>query len=107
MIKLNNRINRKVNIMAKEAGVDGDLVLKRETERITSIVIKDASIKGYKVHKTKMAPLANGKYTTFIMIEYPVSLAYKNFITEIDTNVRDNLVLKKRLASVRNTRTIS
>ena len=50
-----NRINRKVSIMAKEAGVDGDLVLKRETERITSIVIKDASIKGYKIYKTKDA----------------------------------------------------
>ncbi len=85
--QLNNRINRKVNIMAKEAGVDGDLVLKRETERITSIVIKDASIRGYKIHKTKMAPISDGKYTTFILIEYPVSLAYKNFITEIDTNV--------------------
>jgi len=97
--QLNNRINRKVNIMAKEAGVDGDLVLKRETERITSIVIKDASIKGYKVHKTKMAPLANGKYTTFIMIEYPVSLAYKNFITEIDTNV----TVKAQVNKLKNT----
>ena len=97
--QLNNRINRKVNIMAKEAGVDGDLVLKRETERITSIVIKDASIKGYKVYKTKMALLANGKYTTFIMIEYPVSLAYKNFITEIDTNV----TVKAQVNKLKNT----
>ena len=97
--QLNNRINRKVNIMAKEAGVDGDLVLKRETERITSIVIKDASIKGYKVYKTKMALLANGKYTTFIMIEYPVSLAYKNFITEIDTNV----TVKAQVSKLKNT----
>jgi len=97
--QLNNRINRKVNIMAKEAGVDGDLVLKRETERITSIVIKDASIKGYKVHKTKMAPLASGKFTTFIMIEYPVSLAYKNFITEIDTNV----TVKAQVNKLKNT----
>jgi len=97
--QLNNRINRKVNIMAKEAGVDGDLVLKRETERITSIVIKDASIKGYKVHKTKMAPLASGKFTTFIMIEYPVSLAYKNFITEIDTNV----TVKAQVSKLKNT----
>ena len=58
--QLNNRINRKVNIMAKEAGVDGDLVLKRETERITSIVIKDASIKGYKIYKTKMVNKLGG-----------------------------------------------
>ena len=85
--------------MAKEAGVDGDLVLKRETERITSIVIKDASIKGYKVYKTKMAPLSDGKYTTFIMIEYPVSLAYRNFITEIDTNV----TVKAQVNKLKNT----
>ena len=97
--QLNNRINRKVNIMAKEAGVDGDLVLKRETERITSIVIKDASIKGYKIYKTKMAPLANGKFTTFILIEYPISLAYKNFITEIDTNV----TVKAQINKLKNT----
>ena len=97
--QLNNRINRKVNIMAKEAGVDGDLVLKRETERITSIVIKDASIKGYKVYKTKMAPLSDGKYTTFIMIEYPVSLAYRNFITEIDTSV----TVKAQVSKLKNT----
>ena len=97
--QLNNRINRKVNIMAKEAGVDGDLVLKRETERITSIVIKDASIKGYKVYKTKMAQLSDGKYTTFIMIEYPVSLAYRNFITEIDTNV----TVKAQVSKLKNT----
>ena len=97
--QLNNRINRKVNIMAKEAGVDGDLVLKRETERITSIVIKDASIKGYKIYKTKMAPLSDGKYSTFIMIEYPVSLAYKSFITEIDTNV----TVKAQVSKLKNT----
>lgn len=97
--QLNNRINRKVNIMAKEAGVDGDLVLKRETERITSIVIKDASIKGYKIYKTKMAPISDGKYTTFILIEYPISLAYQNFITEIDTNV----TVKAQVNKLKNT----
>ena len=46
-----------------------------------------------------MAPLANGKYTTFIMIEYPVSLAYKNFITEIDTNV----TVKAQVNKLKNT----
>ena len=85
--QMKNRINQKVNIMVKEAGVDADLTLKRETERITSIVIKDATIQGYKVFKTKMAPLSDGKYRTFILIEYPISLAYKNFIKEIDNTV--------------------
>ena len=46
-----------------------------------------------------MAPLASGKFTTFIMIEYPVSLAYKNFITEIDTNV----TVKAQVSKLKNT----
>ena len=46
-----------------------------------------------------MAPLSDGKYTTFIMIEYPVSLAYRNFITEIDTNV----TVKAKVSKLKNT----
>ena len=53
----------------------------------------------YKIYKTKMAPLSNGKYRTFILIEYPVSLAYKNFITEIDTNV----TVKAQVSKLKNT----
>jgi len=97
--RMKNRINQKVNIMAKEAGVDGDLTLKRETKRITTIVVKDASIRGYKIFKTKMAGLSDGKYRTFIVIEYPISLAYKNFIAEIDSS----LTVKANISKLKNT----
>lgn len=85
--QLKNRINSKTNLVIKEAGVDADLTLKTEMQRISSIVVKEATIKGYKINNTKMAPLANGKYRTFIVIEYPVSLAYQNFIATIDNSV--------------------
>ena len=91
--QMNNRINTKTNIAVKEAGVDADLTLKTEMKRITSIVVKQATVTGYKIHKTKMAPLSNGKYRTFIVIEFPLSLAYKAYLTNLEnsTSVSGNM----------------
>ena len=91
--QMNNRINTKTNIAVKEAGVDADLTLKTEMKRITSIVVKQAAVTGYKIHKTKMAPLANGKYRTFIVIEFPLSLAYKAYLANLEnsTSVSANM----------------
>ncbi len=86
--QMQTRINRKMNLAIREAGVDADLVLKSEMERTTSMVVKEVSISGYKVHKTKMALVANEKYRTFIVIEFPISLAYKNYLTDIQNNVK-------------------
>jgi hypothetical protein len=85
--QMKNRISSKTNLVIKEAGVDADLTLKTEMQRISNIVVKNATIRGYKIFKTKMAMLANGKYRTFVVIEFPVSLAYKNFIADLDSSV--------------------
>ena len=85
--QMKNRISSKTNLVIKEAGVDADLTLKTEMQRISNIVVKNATIRGYKIFKTKMAMLANGKYRTFVVIEFPVSLAYKNFIADLDNSV--------------------
>ena len=85
--QMKNRISSKTNLVIKEAGVDADLTLKTEMQRISNIVVKNATIRGYKIFKTKMAALANGKYRTFVVIEFPVSLAYKNFIADLDSSV--------------------
>ena len=85
--QMQNRISSKTNLVIKEAGIDADLTLKTEMQRISSVVVKEATIKGYEIYQSKMAPLANGKYRTFIVIEFPVSLAYRNFIDSIDNNV--------------------
>ena len=97
--QLQNRINIKMSRVIKEAGIDADITLKTEMERMTKIVVKGATIRNFKVHKTKMAVLSNGKYRTFIVIEFPVGLAYKDFIGEIDTNVS----LKAEVNKLKNT----
>ena len=85
--QMQNRISSKTNLVIKEAGIDADLTLKTEMQRISSVVVKEATIKGYKIYQSKMAPVANSKYRTFVVIEFPVSLAYRNFIASIDNNV--------------------
>ena len=97
--QMKNRISNKTNLVIKEAGVDADLTLKTEMQRISNIVVKDATIRGYKIHKTKMAALSDGKYRTFVLIEFPVSLAYKNFIAEIDSS----LSVKAEVNKLKNT----
>ena len=82
--QMQNRISSKTNLVIKEAGVDANLTLKTEMQRISNIVVKEATIKGYKIYKSKMAPISDGKYRTFIIIEFPVSLAYQNFINNLD-----------------------
>ena len=82
--QMRNRINTKTNIAIKEAGIDADLTLKTEMQRISNIVVKEATVTGYKVANTKMAALADGKYRTFIVIEFPVSLAYKNYLQNLE-----------------------
>jgi len=97
--QMQNRISSKTNLVIKEAGVDADLTLKTEMQRISNVVVKDATIRGYKIFKTKMAAIADGKYRTFIVIEFPVSLAYKNFIAEID----NSLSVKAEVNKLKNT----
>ena len=97
--QMQNRISSKTNLVIKEAGVDADLTLKTEMQRISSIVVKEATIRGYKIYNTKMAPLADGKYRTFVVIEFPVSLAYRNFIASID----DSVTLKAEINKLKST----
>ena len=59
--------------MQLKAGVDADLTLKTEMQKISNIVVKEATVAGYKITNTKMAALADGKYRTFIVIEFPVN----------------------------------
>jgi len=96
---LKTRIDTKTNIAIKQAGVDNDETFKRETKRVSSIVVKDVTLTGYKIYKTKMAPLANGKFRTFIIVEFPISLAYKAYLA----NIENNPTIKENLSKLKNT----
>ena len=47
------------------------------------------------VVKTKMAPRANGGYRTYVLVEYPVSLVYKNYLEEVNKGTNIVTKLKK------------
>ena len=97
--KLQNNLTSKNKQMVKEAGLNEDLTLKTNIERASTLVIKNVVVSGYKVVKTKMAPRANGGYRTYVLVEYPVSLVYKNYLEEV--NKGTNIVTK--LTSLKNT----
>ena len=98
-LNLQRRTDAKLDIIAREAGVDGDLTLKQEFKTISKSVAKQASITGYKVYNTKMAPIANGKFRTFIVIEFPISLAYKAYLA----NIENNPAIKDKLSKLKDT----
>ena len=97
--KLQNNLTSKNKQMIKEAGLNEDLTLKTNIERASTLVIKNVVVSGYKVVKTKMAPRANGGYRTYVLVEYPVSLVYKNYLEEVNRGT--NIVTK--LTSLKNT----
>ena len=81
--KLQNRLESKNKQMIKEAGLGEDLTLRTNIERAANIVIKNVQVSGYKIIKTKMAPMAKGGYRTYVLMEYPISLTYKNYLEQL------------------------
>ena len=93
------RMTSKNKIMIKEAGLGEDVQFKSNIERAQKIIIKNVSITGYKIIKSKTAPRANGGYRTYVLVEYPISLAYKNYLEEINKEPQ----IAAKLASLKNT----
>ena len=97
--KMQNRLDSKNKQMIKEAGIGEDLTLKTNIERASNLVIKNVSIAGYKIVKSKMANRAKGGYRTYILVEYPVSLTYKNYLEEINKGTE----IASKLTNLKNT----
>ena len=52
-------------------------------QRISNIVVKEATVAGYKIANTKWQLLLM-EISTFIVIEFPVSLTYKNYLQNLE-----------------------
>ena len=97
--KLETRLNSKAKETVKQAGIGSNKASKSEFNRISSVVVKEVTVSGYEVYETKMVPLENGDYRTFILLEYPVGQALKAYKEEIDNSPE----LKGRLTLIKNT----
>ena len=88
-------INSKTDQMFSQVGIDNNEVLKREFNRISKDVSKNVSVKGYRVFKRDQLNIGNGKWRSFVVLEFKTGLAYKTFINEVETNQTAKADIKK------------
>ncbi len=81
--KMNTRLASKTKETVRQANIGEKVSSKTEINRISTIVVKEVTVKGYEVVESKMVALDNGNYRTFILLKYPVGLAYKNYLEEL------------------------
>ena len=99
--KLETRLNSKVNETVRQAGIGEDISTKTEIDRVSTLVVKEVTISGYEIAATKMFQMDNGKYRSFILLEYPVANLYKAFINRIENSDQ----IKSSLSAIKNTDT--
>ena len=85
----------KIEIATSEKVVDVDSAFKQEITSISKSVAKEVSIGGYKTYKSVTKELSNGKFRNYIIIEFPVSVAYKAFLEDIKNNPATKNNIKK------------
>ncbi len=99
--KLETRLNSKVDETVRQAGIGEDISTKTEIDRVSTLVVKEVTISGYEIAATKMFQMDNGKYRSFILLEYPVANLYKAFINRIENSDK----IKGNLSAIKNTDT--
>ena len=99
--KLETRLNSKVDETVRQAGIGEDISTKTEMDRVSTLVVKEVTISGYEIAATKMFQMDNGKYRSFILLEYPVANLYKAFINRIENSDE----IKGSLSAIKNTDT--
>ena len=99
--KLETRLNSKVNETVRQAGIGEDISTKTEIDRVSTLVVKEVTISGYEIAATKMFQMDNGKYRSFILLEYPVANLYKAFINRIENSDK----IKGNLSAIKETDT--
>ena len=91
--KLETRLNSKVSETVRQAGIGEDITTKSEINRVSTIVVKEVTISGYEISQTKMFKTDNGKYRSFILLEYPTGNLYKAFLNRLENSdtIKDSL----------------
>ncbi len=97
--KMNTRLASKTKETVRQANIGEKVTSKTEMNRISTIVVKEVTVKGYEVIETKMVSLDNGNYRTFILLKYQIGLAYKNYIDQL----KKSDVLKADFKKIENT----
>jgi len=97
--KVETRVASKAKQTIRQAGIGEDQVSKTEINLISSTVMDEVTLSGYKTVETKLVSLDSGSYRAFILLEYPVAKAYKSYIEKMEKSPR----LKGRLRKIKGT----
>jgi len=93
--KLSSTMNLKIDIATKEKVVEADSSFKQEINSISKSVAKEVSVGGYKVYKEDLVQISDGRYRHFVIIEFPITVAYKAFLDDIKNNPATKNNIKK------------
>ena len=97
--KVETRVASKAKQTIRQAGIGEDQVSKTEINLISSTVMEEVTLSGYKAVETKLVSLDSGSYRAFILLEYPVAKAYKSYIEKMEKSPK----LKGRLTVIKGT----
>jgi len=91
------KINIKTDTSMNQAGIDNNETLKNEFRKISSSVVKEVSVGGWRVFKRDTINIGNGKWRGLVIIEFPISLAYKNYLHNLEQSTSVSAADKKKI----------
>jgi len=93
------RLDSKTSETIKQSGIGENIASKTVINDISTAVSKEIFLSSYKVLNTKIVPLEDGWFKTYILLEYPVGRVLKAYKDEIDNSPK----LKGRLTLIKDT----
>ena len=90
--RINGAISSKMKEFVSEVGAADEIQVITESERVTTNLVTEVTLKGYVIEETEMLP-QSGSYRTFVLMRYPVGEANGMLLDEI----KKNRILEVRL----------
>lgn len=79
---LNGILNSKMKEFIAESGAGEDVMVTRESERVTTNLITETNLAGYQRVQSKVVP-QGGQYRAYVLIQYPMGNANRVLIDKV------------------------
>lgn len=90
--RINSLLSSKMKSFLSETGAGEDTVVLSEVERVTTNLITEVNVSGYKRAETKIIPTGE-QYRSYVLLSYPAGKADAALINQ----VKQNRVLESRM----------
>lgn len=79
---LNGILNSKMKEFVAESGAEDDVMVTRESERVTTNLITETNLAGYLRTQTKVVP-QGGQYRAYVLLQYPMGNANRVLVDKV------------------------